>query len=217
MFGVFIKPKDPWEELYDFETNTYFYRHKVTGEFSRNNPDQKELSSEHVAVRSVDPLWDTQRDPETGDFYWSDLETGRVCFQRPEIGTFVFEVPLRDFRRANKIRSKQSSRVSSRKSVKSSLTTKSMRVIRRDDDFGIVSADSSDLNFDELFGANTSPTHFDAGALLDVGSPTAKPMNMRRLSTRDGVETPEFPEVDEETILANSTIATDNPMFQYKS
>ena len=230
MFGVFSKQRDPWEELYDAETNTYFYRHRGTGEFSRTNPFmiQLESTSQHVAPKTNDPIWETLFDPTTGEAYYTDIETGKVCFVRPEKGTFVSELPLREFRRANRIESKKS-RQSSRTTRPS---TKSMRIVKRDDDFGIVSGDTGDFNFEELFGAQ-SPAQFDAGAMLAIGgsfssassaspsSPkpgsavTPKPVETRRLSTRDGGETPDFPVLDEAIILAQSSIATDNPLFGY--
>jgi len=206
MRGVFGSKKNLWEELYDYETNTYFYRHRFTGEFSRANPEVKESDSSHVPKKNAEPLWETLFDPETHECYWTDIETGKVCFARPNNGTFVSEVPLKDFRKANRIASKQSRLASSRRSVKSS-ATKSMRVVKRDDDFGIVSGDSSDLNFEELFGSS-NPAQYDAGALLNAGTSSARPQT-------DDVDIPAYPELDEDTVLANSTIVTDNPLFAY--
>jgi len=225
MLGVFGTKRDPWEELYDFETNTYFYRHRGTGEFSRTNPFLlgSEAKSSHVPTRPTDPLWETLFDSDLKVF-WTDLETGKVAYIRPEKGTFISEIPLKDFRRAA---TKHQSRASIRKSTatqKSTLSRKSMRVVKRDDDFGIVSADSSDLDFEKLFG-NASPAHFDAGAMYGVGAtnsttsvkstPITPVLEHRRLSTRDGGETPDFPVLDEEAVLAQSTIVTDNPLFKY--
>jgi hypothetical protein len=87
--------------LYDFNSQTYFYRNRVTGEFSRINPilAEVEARSSRVPPKNTDPLWKTDVDPENGANYWTDLETGRICYERPAIGTFVSELPLREFRK----------------------------------------------------------------------------------------------------------------------
>lgn len=240
MRTVFGSKRDPWEELYDFDTNTYFYRHRGTGEFSRTNPSllSNESKSSHVPSRAPEPLWETQFDSQTNP-YWTDLETGRVCFTRPETGTFVTETPLRDFRKAaTKIKNKDSRTKSSRQSTatRQSVARKSMRVVRRDDDFGIVTANQGDLDFENMFG-NASPAQFDAAALF-LGGTTASSSSVatqntmspkkstRRSSTKDEPQE-EFDDqsdgsqgksgfvLDEETVLSQSTIVTDNPLFQY--
>lgn len=221
MFGVFNRPRNPWEELYDYETNTYFYRHRGTGEFSRFNPAVVETKSSHVASKVADPLWETGYDAD-GNLYWTDLETGKVAFIRPEKGTFISEVPLKEFRRHRIVTKESRVTSSSRKSIKSSASnTRKSRVVKRDDDFGIVSGLNDDLDFDQLFGQN-NPAQFDAGAMFAIGSASPPPPNSNRIPTQeeeDEEEEAEQPEnygaLDEETILAQSTIATDNPLFRY--
>lgn len=218
LLGVFSVRKNNWEELYDYETNTYFYRNRSTGEYSRNNPEIVEIDSEHVPKKCTDPLWETLIDPETLEPYYTDMETGKICYIRPEIGTFVTE-----FKRNARIQSKQS-RASSRKSIKSTSTVstnksrqKSMRVVKRDDDFGIVSGNGGDMDFSTMFGENTSPAQFDAGARFASGStskPVANSVTTARLSTKEGIDD-STPEEDEQDILESSTVATDNPLFQW--
>jgi hypothetical protein len=219
MFGVFNRQRNPWEELYDYETNTYFYRHHGTGEFSRYNPVMVEAKSSHVPSKVADPLWETAYDSD-GNLFWTDIETGKVAFIRPEKGTFISEVPLREFRRYRIVNKESRVTSSSRKSMKSSASnTRKSRVVKRDDDFGIVSGVNDDLDFDQLFGQN-NPAQFDAGAMFAIGS--ASPPNTNRIPTQEEEDEQEeleqkgdYSTLDEETVLAQSTIATDNPLFRY--
>ena len=169
--------KDPWEELYDFDTNTYFYRHRGTGEFTRNHPLIKDTRSSRVPTRSVEPLWETRLDPDTGDAYWTDIETGKVCYVRPETGTFITEVPLKDFRKAERMHQREirATKVSRGTQAHSTVVRgtqaprkKSVKSVRRNDDYGIVSGDTSDVNFEQMFGAQ-NPAQFDAGAMFALG------------------------------------------------
>ena len=198
-----------------------------------------------MRIPDTDPIWETKYDQETGELYWVDIETGHVAYFRPQKGTFVSEAPLRDFRKYTQPPTKKSTgRLSSQHSIKSmnssqttkSINRRSMKLVKRAEDFAIVSGEQGDLNFSELFGS-VAPTQFDAGALFGAGEVsnstlTSKPssssspssqtqadapkiINMRRLSTRDGGETPDFPIIEEEVIVSKSTMVTDNPLFRY--
>ena len=63
----------------------------------------QEKSSANLQVLT-EPLWKTSIDPETKQQFWTDLETGKICYQRPINGTFVSETSLRVFRQYSKKR-----------------------------------------------------------------------------------------------------------------
>ena len=149
-------------QLYDFNTNTYFYRNWKTGEFSRVNPvlAQVEAKSSRVPPKNTDPLWRTETDLESGNVFWTDIETGKVCFIRPEVGTFVSELPLLDFRKV-----KRPTLIPSRKSIRSLATGKSSQ----SDDIDPIDFNHDDIIFEDLSGGNGA-NQYDAAAMFGVGS-----------------------------------------------
>ena len=125
-----------------------------------------ENKSTHVPPKSHEPLWRTEFDPESGSEYWVDIESGKICMQRPPNGTFVSEIPLRSFRENNS--SKR--RISSRMSLKSipSFTNmlgshqnvqENQREFLRDDE----------ILFEDLSMGGV-PTQYDAGTMFGVGN-----------------------------------------------
>lgn len=179
------------------------------------------------------PLWVfkiDRRSPQR-DTYWEDLETGYITYLRPEHGTFVDEQHLSDFRRFRSARSAPppTSVVSLLKRPQSTLTreethlldTQHLRTVHASDDYVLVHAGQQDVNFKELF-EEANPDNFDPNARMEAAAaaingfappPAVKQIRMRRLGTRDGGETPDFPVLDKLVIEKRSSIYSDNPLF----
>lgn len=190
-------------QLYDEQSQSYFYRDRTTGEFARNPPG--------VAEKPCEELWFTHYDFEMAEHYWENLESGQIAYFRPSKGVFLSESPLREFRRhiEQDPQTSYSKRHSSVKSMRSTQTTKSIKA-KSTKRLSVVG--DQDLDSENAF-SESNPEQYDAGALLNSQSTNKKSVEMRRLSTRDGVETPEFPVLKEEEVRMETTMATENPLF----
>jgi hypothetical protein len=151
-------------QFYDFNTNTYFYRNRYTGEFSRNNPvlAEKETKSDHVPPKNTDPLWQTSVDLETGAEYWTDVETGKVFYERPEVGTFVSELPLPDLKRTAKPRLSEIARKSII-SLAGGRSRRNMDIEEKEEQQDI----PEELFFEDI-ARGGAPNQYDAAAMLGV-------------------------------------------------
>ncbi|KAH9253305.1 hypothetical protein BASA81_008656 [Batrachochytrium salamandrivorans] len=234
MFGP---RRSDWEQLYDFKTQSYFYRHKLSGEFSRTHDFLKPGDTTPISQL---PIWvfKIDRASENRDTYWEDLETGQVSFLRPALGTFVDEQHLSDFRRFNSSSSfssgaKRHHHASSNSRSTTSfrqggdyvethlLDTHNLKPIRPNQDFALVGGLQQDVNLQELF-SEANPDNFDPSTRMEAAAaaingqappPTVRQIRMRRMETRDGGETPDFPVLDEHVIEKKSVQYSDNPLF----
>jgi len=123
---------------------------------------QLESKSFRVPPKSNDPLWETKFDTASHEEYWVDIETGKVCFIRPEKGTFVSELPLQDFRKVPK----RTLSLPATVSIRSQSRKSKLEISSRDEDIEAVIKE--DITFEDLANGNKA-RDFDAGALLGVG------------------------------------------------
>ena len=85
--------KSDWEEVYDDASDSSYFINCTTGQFSRTDPTsaaQSATSGSRQAQSAPEmALWKPERDTESGDEYWVDLESGRVVYTKPVEGTVL--------------------------------------------------------------------------------------------------------------------------------
>jgi hypothetical protein len=120
-----------------------------------------EAKSSHVPAKCNDPLWKTWFDADTEAEFWEDLETGKIHYARPEVGTFVSELPLQEFRRLPKRNLSQMAR----KSIKSLAGLRRSNPAEEDQEMPDIMHD--DIIFEDL-SRGQGAHQYDAAAMLKL-------------------------------------------------
>ena len=93
------------------------------------------------------------------------METGHICYIRPERGTFISELPLQEFRKLPKRNLSQIAR----KSIRSIAGGLRRTTTSENSDEMTEMPPHEEIIFEDL-SRGTAPNHFDAAAMLGVGA-----------------------------------------------